>query len=128
MQAYTTAWRGSGTVEGAPPQHVEDTLRAETVERSLPGPSVSETLVAESFDGRLVKAYPLVFPAYCGDLRQPRLRTDLLPLEWTHHCFDMLTGVLSPLCVVNVLLGVFKHCIVAAVTSNRVFDAYTSRL
>ena len=31
-------------------------------------------------DGRLVKAHPLIFPTGCGDLRQPRLRTDVSPL------------------------------------------------
>ena len=49
-------------------------------------------------DGSLVKAHPLVFPTGCGDLRQPRLRTDLSPLEWTQHVFRYLDGrVLSAL-------------------------------
>ena len=92
VQAYTTTCRGSGTVEGAPPQHVEDTLRAETAQRVLPWPSISETPVAESSDGRIVKAHPLVFPTGCGDLRQPRLRTDFSPLEWTQHLFRYFDG------------------------------------
>ena len=67
VQAYTTAWRGSGTLEGQPPRHVEDTLCAETAQRVLPWPSVSETPVPESSDGRLVKTHPLIFPAGRGD-------------------------------------------------------------
>ena len=92
VQAYTTVWRGSGTVEGAPPQHVEDNLLTETAQRVLPWPSISETPVMESSDGRLVKAHPLVFPTGCGDLRQPRLRTDFSPLDWTQHLFRYFDG------------------------------------
>ena len=92
VQAYTTAWRGSGTVESAPPQNVQDELRAETARRVLPWPNISEQAVSPMSDGRLVKAHPLVFPTGCGDLRQPRLRTDFSPLEWTQHVFRYFDG------------------------------------
>ena len=54
--------------------------------------------MAESSDGRLVKAHPLTFPTGCGDLRQPRLRTDSSPVEWTQSQFRYLDG-----CVVSIL-------------------------
>ena len=39
-----------------------------------------------------------MFPTGCGDLRQPRLRTDFSPLEWTQHVFRYFDGrVLSAL-------------------------------
>ena len=98
MQAYTTAWRGTGTVEVTAPENVQDKLRAETARRVLPWPSVSKEAVSPVSDGRLVKAHPLVFPTGCGDLRQPRLRTEFSPMEWTQHLFRYFDGrVLSAL-------------------------------
>ncbi len=71
VQAYATAWRGSGTVEAASPQNIADVVRAEAAKCVLPWPSISETPVPETSDGRLVKAHPLTFPTGCGDFRQP---------------------------------------------------------
>ena len=92
VEAYTTAWRGTGTVQAPPPQNVEATLRAEAAKAVLPWPSIGETPVRESTDGRIVKAHPLTFPTGCGDLRQPRLRTDFTPLDWTQHVFRYFDG------------------------------------
>ena len=120
VQAYTTVWRGSGTVEGAPPQHVEDNLRAETAQRVLPWPSISETPVMESSDGRLVKAHPLVFPTGCGDLRQPRLRTDFSPLDWTQHLFRYFDGrVVSTLRGQRAVWACFNSCLLYTSPSPR---------
>ena len=106
VQAYTTTWRGSGTLEGAPPQQVEDTLRSEAAQRILPWPSISDTPVPETSDGRLVKAHPLVFPTGCGDLRQPRLRTDFSLLECgLSTCSGISMDASSQLCAVNVPFG-----------------------
>ena len=105
VQAYTTAWRGNGTVEGAQPKHVEDTLRAETAQRILPWPNISETPVFESSDGRIVRAHPLVFPTGCGDLRQPRLRTDFRLSTGHSTCSVILMDVLFPLYEVSVQCG-----------------------
>ena len=98
VQAYTTAWRGSGTVENPLPQNVQDELHAEAASRIFPWPNISERPVAQTSDGGLVKAHLLVFPKGCGDYRQPRLRTDFTPVEWTQHVFRYFGGrVLSSL-------------------------------
>jgi hypothetical protein len=92
VQAYTTAWRGSGTVEAPAAVNAADAVRAEAAQRVLPWPSISEVPVPEMSDGRLVKAHPLTFPTGCGDFRQPRLRTDFTPLDWTQHVFRFFDG------------------------------------
>ncbi len=92
VQAYTTAWRGTGAVKPAVPQNVEETLRAEAAKCVLPWPAIGENPVPETTDSRLVKAHPLTFPTGCGDLRQPRLRTDFTPLDWTQHVFRYFDG------------------------------------
>ncbi len=92
INAYLTAWRGTGTAEASLPQPVETSLRAVAAQRVLAWPTISKDPVAETSDGRLVKAHPLTFPTGCGDLRQSRLRTDFSPLEWTQHVFRYFDG------------------------------------
>ena len=81
VTAYTSVWRGSSTVEAPAASDVAEDVFAEAARRVLPWPGISERPVPETTDGRIVKSHPLTFPAGCGDLRQPRLRTDFQPLD-----------------------------------------------
>ena len=92
VSAYTSVWRGSSTLEGPPASDVTEDVFSQAARRVLPWPGISECPVPETTDGRIVKSHPLTFPAGCGDLRQPRLRTDFHPLEWTQHIFRYFDG------------------------------------
>ena len=76
VSAYTSVWRGSSTLEAPPASDVAEDVFTQAARRVLPWPGISESPVPETTDGRIVKSHPLTFPAGCGDLRQPRLRTD----------------------------------------------------
>ena len=92
VSAYTSVWRGSSTLEGPPASDVTEDVWSQAARRVFPWPGISESPVPETTDGRIVKSHPLTFPAGCGDLRQPRLRTDFHPLEWTQHIFRYFDG------------------------------------
>ena len=92
VDAYLTAWRGTGAAEAPPQVNVETNLRSATAQKVPGWPRIDKDPVKETSDGRLVKAHPLTFPTGCGDLRQSRLRIDFSPLEWTQHAFRYFDG------------------------------------
>ena len=92
VDAYLTAWRGTGTAEAPAPAHVETSLRSDAARRVLAWPTIRKEPVSETADGRLVKAHPLTFPMGCGDFRQSRLRNGFSAFEWTQHVFRHVDG------------------------------------
>jgi hypothetical protein len=58
----------------------------------LPSPTTSTGPTAYSDDARFVKADPLELPMGVADLRQPRLRSDFISIEWLQHLFRYYTG------------------------------------
>ena len=92
ISAYTTAWRGSATIERPGEGMVAAEVSTEAARRVVAWPEIAKDPVPQSSHGRIVKSHPLTFPAGCGDIKQPRVRSDFSPFEWTRHVFRFFDG------------------------------------
>jgi len=92
VQAYYAQWSNSGMCSKKPDDNVADTVSADLRNRVFPWPQISEHPAPEREDGRLVKSFPLTFPAGQGDFRQPRKRDDFTGMQYVQHMFRYYTG------------------------------------
>ena len=108
VHAYVDTWRASAAFAYQfQSKDVEYELRADVSTVVLPWPTIQRDAVRENDDARLVKSFPIEFPMGQGDLNQPRLRSDFLPLTTYNTSSDNTTDAFWTARVVNVRPG---HC------------------